>query len=167
MRPSWIAPFVAGCSLLLSASDTLAGQSAEAPRPCVAQDLVQALVSGDDARAGVCTKALLSGEFQIGRAEIEDKRQVAPGVLLRATREDGWDLQLGINTVGEYVMCALEIEQKISSRRILREVAPDLLKRCGDNICGCEVCNSQVCPVPDEVVARLREYWLRRLGLSS
>lgn len=167
MRPSWIAPFVAGCSLLLSASDTLAGQSAEAPRPCAAQDLAPALVLGDEERAGVCTRAMLSGEFQIESADIEDNRQVAPNILLRATQDDRWDLQLGINTVGEYVMCALEIQQKTSSRTILREVAPDLLSTCGGQFSGCEVCNSRVYRVPDEVVARLREYWLRRLGLSS
>lgn len=115
----------------------------------------------------MCTKALLSGEFEIGRAEIEDKRQVAPGILLRATMDGGWPLQLGLNTVGEYVMCVFEIRQKTSSPIILREVAPDLLPTCGGQFSGCEVCNSQVYPVPDQVVARLREYWLRRLGLSS
>ena len=133
------------------------------PASCAAPDLVQALVAGDEARARECTEAMFAGRLEIREADLYDSRTVAYNIILRASTNLR-DLQLGVDTVADYVMCVLEIKNKTETCRILHEVAPGLVPNCGDE---CQVCNSRAYPVGDEVKDRLRRYWARRLGFSS
>ena len=157
---------IAACWAWLAVLPCAAGEGKSGePAPCAAADLVQALVAGDEARAKECTEAMFAGKLEIREADLRDGRTVAYNIVLRASTK--WhDLQLGVDTVADYVMCVLEIKNETDACLILDEVAPGQFPNCriGE---GREVCNSLVYPVGNDIKEHLRRYWSRRLGFSS
>lgn len=155
---------IAACCAWLTVLPCAAAEGgAGEPAPCAAPDLVQALVAGDEARAGECTEAMFAGRLEIREAELNDNRTVAYNIWLRARTKRRF-LQLRVDTIADYVMCVLEIKNETGTCEILDKVAPGLVPNCEVE---CEVCNSLAYPVGDEVKDHLRRYWSRRLGFSS
>jgi hypothetical protein len=124
-------------------------------------ELTAALIRGDERRARKLTDDILSGKRSVVKAEVRDERAVATNVLLRTTYANR-DYQLGVNTVSEYALCILEIQNHTSSESILRIVVPALQQQCSEKK-PCEVCNAQAFPVNAEVKQHLIDYWVSKL----
>jgi hypothetical protein len=124
-------------------------------------ELTAALITGDEESARKLTDDIIAGKRSVVKAEVRDDRAVAPNVLLRTTYANR-DYQLGVNTVSEYALCVLQIQNHTSSENILRIVAPALQQQCSEKK-PCEVCNAQASPVNAEVKQYLIDYWVSKL----
>lgn len=126
-------------------------------------ELIAALISGDEERARKLTDGIIAGKRSVMKVEVNDQRALAPNVLLRTTYENR-DYQLGVNTVSEYALCVLQIQNHTSSENILRAITP------AEQECSkakpCEVCNAQAFPVRMEVKQHLIDYWVSKLKLK-
>lgn len=158
-------PALAVLLILLScAHDVPSSHSIGNSRPTVAEQadgsLAAALVAGNEELARKLTDEIIAGRRNVSERELRDERSIAPNVLLRTTYGNR-DYQLGVNTVSEYVLCALQIRHQTSSENILQATAPEVRERCSSTT-ACEVCNAQAFPVSAEVKKQLIEYWAAR-----
>ncbi len=149
-RRSLIAAVVA-----LSVTELSCSAATTGPQP-----LVQALVGSDQATLDRFTIAFLKGEIQITPDSLRDERKVSPTLILKVETESRGTLQLGPERVDDALMCLLEIREPI-----------ELSSPATDEGCAqpyeCNVCNSAVYPISEELRAKFREHWSQILGKQA
>jgi hypothetical protein len=122
-----------------------------------------ALVCGDQERVDVFTRAFLQGKTNIDGNALRDDRLVDRSIILRV-EEKRRISQYGVDRVADYFLCLLEIKARASTRMLVGIGSSD--ERCKQED-HCEVCNSLVVPIPDDIRDKLKQYWREQLRHAS
>ncbi len=148
-RRSLIAAVVA-----LSVTELSCSAATTGPQP-----LVQALVGSDQATLDRLASAFLKGEIQITPDSLQDERKVSSTLILKVEIETR-TLQLGPERVDDALMCLLEIREPIELSSLATA------EQCAQPY-ECNVCNSAVYPISEELRSKFREHWSQILGKQA
>ena len=138
-----------GC-LLCSCAHTLL--------PANPDGIIQALHEHDQVTINEWTTRYLEGDEVIRAEWLLDYTDRHTYVLV----EPRWPWEgvnhLGVETIGDYFLCLLEIRHRRYTASILSETAPQLIATVPEGSCG--ICCSEAYPLPDSIRRAVADYWL-------
>lgn len=127
-------------------------------------DPVATILAGDKLEIDHQTTEILSSTEPLSRAWVTDSREFPRHLVLRVDR-DGRVSQLGVDRIGDYFLCLLQVREGLTTELILSSVGEDT-NNCSDEAL-CDVCNSLSVPFPDSVRTVLVEYWAARGSVDT
>jgi hypothetical protein len=113
-----------------------------------------ALVDGRQEEVDRFVKEFAVGNRYVDPVALKDERAVATDVVMRIDGPNAAG-QYRVALVSDFFLCLLQIKAGVESRDIVPMASRTECSRDG----SCEVCNSLVYPLPDDLRNRLREYW--------
>lgn len=119
------------------------------------------LLSGDQMAINSLTEAILSGEARVEASWVEDSRSSPIYFVISEDSAASKKTHYGVDIVGDYYLCLLEVRSGLGTRTILESVDPELIDLLDVDSCG--VCCSQVFSLSGELRSHLQDYWKEKL----
>ncbi|HXU29703.1 MAG TPA: hypothetical protein VN851_03910 [Thermoanaerobaculia bacterium] len=126
-----------------------------------APGIVEALRASDQSAINSFTERFLAGGVRLKPKWLAEWSVQHIYIRIGGSREEGIN-HLGVERLGDYFLCLLEVRFKKTTAEILSDQGIPLTVACARGDCG--VCFSEAWPVSAEARKILVAYWLERAG---